>query len=321
MFTTASLRSVAVGDQVLRTSVRPGRTSIIPGRGRWASGDGASGDGASGRAGRTPLLLINGIGASLELLEPFVDALDPTIEVIRFDVPGVGGSPLPARPYRFTGLCALIGRMLTELGYDTVDVLGISWGGGVAQHFAAVQRPRCRRLVLVSTATGALMVPAKPSVLAKMVTPRRYTDRGYLEHIAATIYGGSARTDPASVTAVMNAHNRVGSPRGYLYQLAAGAGWTSLPFLPLLTQPTLIVAGTDDPIIPLVNARLMRRLIPDSTLHVFDGGHLGLVTEAAELAPVISQFLTAPEPATNLGSSNPKGDPHGSGRRCRLLRA
>ena len=53
-----------------------------------------------------PLLLINGIGASLELLEPFVDALDPAIEVIRFDVPGVGGSPLPSRPYRFTGLCA-----------------------------------------------------------------------------------------------------------------------------------------------------------------------------------------------------------------------
>jgi poly(3-hydroxyalkanoate) depolymerase len=304
MFTTDSLRSVAVGDQVLRTSVRPGR-------GRPA-GDGQV---------RTPLLLINGIGASLELLEPFVDAVDPAIEVIRFDVPGVGGSPLPTRPYRFTGLCSLIGRMLTELGYDTVDVLGISWGGGVAQHFAAVQRSRCRRLVLVSTATGALMVPARPSVLAKMVTPRRYTDRGYLEQIAATIYGGSARTDPARVTAAMNAHNRVGSARGYLYQLAAGTGWTSLPFLPLITQRTLIVAGSDDPIIPLVNARLMGRLIPDSTLHIFDGGHLGLVTEATELAPVVSRFLSAPEPARSLGGTNPKGDPDGSGHRCRLLRS
>ena len=318
MFTTDSLRSVAVGDQILRTSVRPAQTSARPaqtsarpGRIRRASGDEVD----------TPLLLINGIGASLELLEPFVAAVDPAIEIIRFDVPGVGGSPLPARPYRFTGLCALIGRMLTELGYDTVDVLGISWGGGVAQHFAAVQRARCRRLVLVSTATGALMVPAKPSVLAKMLTPRRYTDRRYLEHIAATIYGGSARTDPASVTAAMNSHNRVGSARGYLYQLAAGTGWTSLPILPFLTQPTLIVAGADDPIIPLVNARLMRRLIPDSTLHVFDGGHLGLVTEAAELAPVVSRFLTAPDPARDLDRSNPKGDPHGSGHRCRLLRA
>jgi poly(3-hydroxyalkanoate) depolymerase len=275
MSTTDSLRSVAVGDQVLRTSTRPSRARRI------------------GQPDRTPLLLINGIGASLELLEPFVDALDPAIEVIRFDVPGVGGSPLPTRPYRFTGLCALIGRMLTELGYDTVDVLGISWGGGVAQHFAAVQRSRCRRLVLVSTATGALMVPAKPSVLAKMITPRRYTNRTYLEDVAGSLYGGSARTDPGRVVAAMNADNRIGSPRGYLYQLAAGAGWTSLPFLPLLAQPTLILSGDDDPIIPVANARIMHRLIPNSTLHVFSGGHLGLVTEAARLAPVVSQFLAA----------------------------
>jgi poly(3-hydroxyalkanoate) depolymerase len=284
MFTTDSLRSVAVGDQVLRTSIRRARARRL------------------GQSGRTPLLLINGIGASLELLEPFVDALDLAIEVIRFDVPGVGGSPLPTWPYRFTGLCALIGRMLTELGYDTVDVLGISWGGGVAQHFAAVQSSRCRRLVLVSTATGALMVPARPTVLAKMITPRRYTNRSYLEQVAGSLYGGSARTDPARVTAAMNAHNRVGSSRGYLYQLAAGTGWTSLPFLPLLDQPTLILSGDDDPIIPLANARIMHRLIPGSTLHVFSGGHLGLVTEAAQLAPVVSQFLAGAVPA---GSAAP----------------
>jgi len=141
-----------------------------------------------------------------------------------------------------------------------------------------------------------------------MVTPRRYTNREYLAKVAGSLYGGSARTDPASVTAAMNAHNRVGSPRGYLYQLAAGAGWTSVPFLPLVTQPTLIVSGDDDPIIPLVNARIMHRLIPNSTLHVFKGGHLGLVTEAAELAPVIGQFLARPAPAESA-TANGSGTP------------
>ena len=92
----------------------------------------------------------------------------------------------------------------------------------------------------------------------------------------------------------MHDGNRVGPSRGYLYQLTAGAGWTSLPFLPLLRQPTLIVAGDDDPIIPLANARLMKLLIPKSRLHVYHGGHLGLVTEAAELAPVVDGFLAAP---------------------------
>jgi pimeloyl-ACP methyl ester carboxylesterase len=96
---------------------------------------------------------------------------------------------------------------------------------------------------------------------------------------------------------MMHAQSRVGSPRGYLYQLAAGAGWTSLPFLPLLRQPTLILSGDDDPLIPLANARLLRMLIPHARLHVYHGGHLSLVTEAAELAPVVDRFLTAADPA------------------------
>jgi poly(3-hydroxyalkanoate) depolymerase len=280
MFTTAEVRSVAVGGRQLRVAIRPGNL-------------GRRGLRLTAPPRRAPLLLINGIGASLELLEPFVRELDPAVDVIRFDPPGVGGSPPPATPYRFTGLCALIAGMLTELGYGQVDVLGISWGGAVAQHFAAFQRSRCRRLVLVATATGALMVPARPSVLANLVTPRRYLDRGYLERVAGNLYGGSARENPGQVTAAMNNGNRVGPSRGYLYQLAAGAGWTSVPFLPLIKQPALIVAGDDDPIIPLANARLMHRLIPNARLHVYHGGHLGLVTEAAQLAPVVDGFLAA----------------------------
>jgi poly(3-hydroxyalkanoate) depolymerase len=275
MFATAEVRTVAVGGQLLRVAIRPGPNEV-------------------GTPPRCPLLLINGIGASLELLEPFVAELDPAVEVIRFDPPGIGGSPPPPGPYRLTGLCQLIAGLLTELGYDRVDVLGISWGGAVAQHFAAFQRARCRRLVLVATGTGALMVPGRPSVLAHMVTPRRYLNRGYLQRVAGDLYGGSARTDPVSVAAAMHEGHRVGPSRGYLYQLAAATGWTSIPFLPRLRQPTLIMSGDDDPLIPLVNARILHRLIRDSRLHVYHGGHLALVTEASELAPVVDGFLSPP---------------------------
>ncbi len=286
----AAMRSIVIDGRPLRVTVRPGTGAGVP------------------------LLLVNGIGASLELLQPFVDELDPALDVIRFDVPGVGGSPLPARPYRFTGLCRLMARLLSALGYREADVLGISWGGAVAQHFAVVQRGRCRRLVLVSTATGALMVPARPAVLARMVTPRRYLDRGYMREVAADLYGGSARTEPDQVSALMHADSRVGSTRGYLYQLAAGAGWTSLPFLPLIRQPALIVSGDDDPLIPLANARLMHSLIPGAQLHVFHGGHLGLVTEAAEIAPVIGRFLAAGAPAGAAVHGGDNGRAAGSGR-------
>ena len=276
MPTAAEVRTVTVGQQRLRVAIRPGTNEV-------------------GSPPRLPLLLINGIGARLEALEPFAAAVDPAVEVIRFDPPGVGGSPLPPGPYRFTGLCRLIAGLLTELGHDQADVLGISWGGAVAQHFAAFQRARCRRLVLTATAAGAPMVLARPSVLRHLMTPRRYLDRAYLERVAGDLYGGSARTDWATAsTALHKGEQLPRSSRGYLYQLAAVAGWTAVPFLPWLRQPVLILAGDDDPIIPLANARLMHRLIRDSRLHVYPGGHLGLITEAATLAPVVDGFLAGP---------------------------
>ena len=238
-----------------------------------------------------PLLLCNGIGASLDLLQPFVDALDPRIGVVRFDVPGVGVSPNPRLPYSFALLTVGVGRMMSLLGFDEYDVLGISWGGGLAQQIAFQQPRRCRRLVLVSTATGSLMIPASPSVLRKMVTPQRYRDADYAVQVAAELYGGRMRDRPDDVRRLMHAQSRVGSRRGYLLQLLAGAGWSSLPALPLIRQPTLILAGADDPIIPLVNARIMARLLPHARLHVYDDGHLGLVTSADTLAPLIADFL------------------------------
>jgi hypothetical protein len=77
-------------------------------------------------------------------------------------------------------------------------------------------------------------------------------------------------------------------------------GWTSLPLLPRLRQPTLILAGDDDPIIPLINARIMHRLMPQSELHIYHGGHLELAADAGRLAPVVEAFLTA-EPGSETG--------------------
>jgi poly(3-hydroxyalkanoate) depolymerase len=263
------VRSLTAGGRTLRVAVRPGTDESVP-----------------------PLLLMNGIGASLEVLEPFVDALDPGRTVIRFDVPGVGGSPRPVVPYNLATFTPVVARAMTRLGFDCpVDVLGLSWGGALAQHFAVQHRNRCRRLVLAATATGTLMVPANPRVLARMLTPRRHRDPDYARSIAGEIYGGTMRTHPERAAQVLHSATRLGPRRGYYYQLAASTGWSSLPFLKLIRQPTLIVAGDDDPIVPVVNARIMARLLPDARLHVYSGGHIALITEADQLAPVIEKFL------------------------------
>jgi poly(3-hydroxyalkanoate) depolymerase len=246
-----------------------------------------------GAPGRPPLLLCNGIGVSLELFEPFVDALDPQRPVIRFDMPGIGGSPAPVVPYHLVTLPSLLAGLLDQLGYEQADVLGISWGGGLAQQFALSRPDRVRRLVLVATAPGALMVPGHPRVLLRMLTPRRHRDPGYAAHVAGELYGGSAREDPIVARDLLHATTRLGPARGYYYQLIATLGWTSLPRLPKLRPPTLILAGDDDPIIPVVNARIMHRLIPRSTLHVYQGGHLELAADPERLASAVQAFLDA----------------------------
>jgi poly(3-hydroxyalkanoate) depolymerase len=243
-----------------------------------------------GSTASPPLLLFNGIGANLELVEPFVAALDDTTVII-FDVPGVGGSPAPLIPYRFSTLAVLADKLLTRLGYlDPVDVLGVSWGGALAQQFAHLYPTRCRRLILAATSPGVIMVPARLSVLSKLIGPRRYTDPAYLRQIGAEIYGGAYRRDPA----LLEEHSRhIEAPRGrgYLYQLLAASGWTSLPWLGGLRQTTLVMHGNDDPIVPLTNAKILAARIRNATLHVIDDGHLFLITRAREVAPIVKRFL------------------------------
>jgi len=240
-----------------------------------------------GERRRTPLLLFNGIGSCVEMLAPFVDALGD-IETIAFDVPGTGESSLPPIPYRLWMLALLASRLLTRLGYGRVDVLGVSWGGAAAQQFALQNPWRCRRLVLAATSQGFLMVPGKLSVIAKFFTPRRFNDPVFRRAIAGDIYGGVARHKPGLIREF-----RKTSKLGYLMQQFALAGWTSVPWLPLLRQPTLIMAGDDDPVIPLVNARCMARLIRDSRVHVIHDGHLFLISSAAEAGGEVRRFLEA----------------------------
>jgi poly(3-hydroxyalkanoate) depolymerase len=261
-------RYIAVGGQRIRVNVR--------------------------RGSGVPLVLCNGIGASLEVLDPLVEQLDPDCTVVRFDVPGTGGSPTSVAPYGFPYLAWMLGQVLSKLGMSVVDLLGLSWGGALAQQFAFQHPRRCRRLVLVATGTGALMVPGRPQVLAKMLTPRRFSDPDYAASIAAELYGGTVRTRSNDVARLFVRQLHAGSEIGYLHQLLAGAVWTSLFALPALRQQTLIVAGTDDPIIPVANAYIMKCLLPHSRLHLHSGGHIDLVHNAAELVPVIERFLREP---------------------------
>ena len=259
------IRMIDVDGQILRVGIREGASK------------------------RPPLMMFNGIGANLELAEPFMLALDDTGTII-FDVPGVGGSPLPSLPYRPSTLARMARRLLEILSHEQADISGVSWGGGLAQQFARQYPGHCRKLILAATAPGWTMVPGSPSVLSKMASVRRYTDPGYMRTIAADIYGGAFRTDPTLIARHATAMKGA-TQYGYTLQLLAMTGWTSLPWLWTLPQPTLVMAGTDDPLVPVVNAKVLARMIPNARLHLVDEGHLFLVTQPKESAEIIEAFL------------------------------
>ena len=248
------------------------------------------------RGSGPPLLLVTGIGANLDLAAPFERELAGRgLQAISFDAPGIGQSSPYTWPRRMPGIARTVERMLDALGHEQVDVLGVSLGGVIAQQLAHQAPRRVRRLVLAATGPGLGGMPGSPSVLLALATPRRYYQPDYYRRIAGRVYGGAARRDPDALLHGSLARF-IGRPslRGYLGQMYAISGWTSMPWLRTLRQPTLVLAGDDDPIVPLVNGRILARCIPRAQLHVVrNGGHLFLLESPAEIAALVAGFLTS----------------------------
>jgi poly(3-hydroxyalkanoate) depolymerase len=246
-----------------------------------------------------PVLLITGLGASLDLGAPFERALCARgFQVVSFDAPGVGRSTPYRRPRRMPGLARTVELMAAELGLVRADVAGVSLGGAVAQQLARQAPHLVRRLVLAATAPGLGGVPGNPKVLLPLATPRRYYDPQYFQRVAGRLYGGEARRlDPDALLAESRSRFlERPSLAGYAGQLYAISGWTSTPWLHRLPQPTLVLAGDDDPIVPLVNGHILARLIRGARLHVVrGGGHLFLIERPHEIAEVVAAFLRAPD--------------------------
>ena len=259
-----------VGNQRLRTAI-------------WSGTD-------KGFGKRTPLLFFNGIGANLEIAQTFADSFTGR-DIITFDMPGVGGSPDPTLPYRPSWVAKAAKQILLENGYDMVDVMGVSWGGGPAQQFAYQNADMTKRLVLCCTTTGVTMVPGNPMALSKMISPRRYIDKDFLAKNFETLYG-----DATSAVGEFSINMIPPSIKGYLFQLAAMAGWSSLPFIRRIRARALVMAGDKDHIVPLINGRFLDMMLKRSRLHVFKGaGHLFMLTRREEMVHHLREFFGEPE--------------------------
>ncbi len=239
-----------------------------------------------------PLLLLMGIGGNLEMWDP-VRRLLPNRRLVSFDVPGTGGSSTSRLPLSMSAIASIAVEVLRHVNIERADVLGVSWGGVLAQVLAIRHPTAVRRLVLASTSCGVGSVPGRPSALWILATPRRYYSRSYLEKVAPTLYGGRIRREPDVFRRQAGARlTRPPSLFGYTSQVFAITTTSTLPFARCIKSRTLIMTGTDDPMVPTVNSRILRRAIPNSTLHVVEGGgHLFLFDSADTVVPMIADFL------------------------------
>lgn len=239
-----------------------------------------------------PLLLVMGLGGNIEMWQPLVEELSD-FETIAFDAPGMGESEIPRWPISMRGLARITAGLVRSLGYTRIDVLGVSYGGAIAQELAFRHREMVRRLVLAATSFGIGSVPGKARALAMLATPYRYYSRSHLKSIAPRLYGGRIARQPDLID--RDAYARLGhapSWRGYAWQLAALIGWSSLPFLRRIRVPVLVLSGDDDPIVRVFNGRVLAALIPGAHLRVLRrAGHLFLIDEAEMSAELIRKFL------------------------------
>jgi len=260
-----------VGNQKLRTAI-------------WKGQD--KGDGK-----RTPLLFFNGIGANLEIAQAFADTFTGR-DIITFDMPGVGGSPDPIFPYRPWWVAKAAKQILLENRYTKVDVLGVSWGGGPAQQFAWQYSKMVRNLVLCATTTGVTMIPGNPKALSKMASPKRYIDRDFLAKNFEALYGDAAKDGVRDFSINMVPP----SVKGYLHQLTAMVGWSSLPFIRRIKAKTLVIMGDKDHIVPVGNGHILNYALKNSRLKIIkDAGHLFLLTRRDESVQLIRDFFGEPE--------------------------
>ncbi|WP_084398336.1 alpha/beta fold hydrolase [Henriciella aquimarina] len=224
-----------------------------------------------------PIVFLNGVGTSLEIVVPFAERFSGR-RFIALEMPGAGLTPATDMPLPPPILARIVIDAVAQLGARHFDLIGLSLGGALAQQITLQYRASVARLILAGTCSGVSMVPhdwTEESLVRSMNPFAAVIDDLMSDmsgpHLKPLIW--------PTLTSVAN-------------QFASFAGWSSLPFLPLLTAPTLILAGARDRIVPAANALQLSAFIPRAQHHILpDAGHMFPFTEPERTASHIQRFF------------------------------
>src|SRR5262245_33206872 len=245
------------------------------------------------------LLFLNGSTQTLDRMRPLLGLLESRFDLAAHDQRGLGRTSIPPGPYEMADYAADAAAVLDQAGWDTARVVGISFGGMVAQELAVTWPGRIERLALLCTSPGGAggasyplqeLVDAPDAARTHACLPlldTRFTpawlaendrDRAVAEQLAAR-RNDVANRPPEQV-------------RGEREQLLARSMHDVTDRLGRITCPTLVAAGRYDGIAPPANSQAIASRIPGAELRMYEGGHTFVAQDRAAL-PEIMDFLAA----------------------------
>jgi 3-oxoadipate enol-lactonase len=247
------------------------------------------------------LLSISGTGGDLRQKPGVADGLvGQGFEVLAYDQRGLGQSSVPPWPYAMADFADDAAALLDAVGWDDCLVLGISFGGMVAQELAIRHPEWVRRLVLACTSAGGAGGASYPlHKLVELDPEERSAQR--MELLDTRWDEAWRRDNPDMVTLFserMGLEGESGPSPGLTNQLAARAQHDTADRLGDIACPTFVCGGRFDGIAPPANSEFLARAIPGAQLTLFDGGHVFFMQDATAL-PAIVDFLSGDAPGTD----------------------
>lgn len=237
------------------------------------------------------LMFLNGTGATLSQVAPLVSIFAESFEVVAFDQRGIGLSTCPNDPYTMSDLAADTLALADHLGWEHFRLVGISFGGMVAQEVAVTDPSRIDRLALLCTSPGGAggssfplqtlvgMPPLERSSVSAEIMDTRFTPEWLGDHASEQILAGllAQRFTPEAFKEDL----------GTGLQLQARSGHDVFDRLPAITCPTLVASGRFDGIAPAANGAAIASQISNAELRIYEGGHIFFVQDPKALPDVI----------------------------------
>ncbi len=239
-----------------------------------------------------PILLIMGLGYTLEMWHRLVPVLSERYRVLAFDNRGVGESDVPPGPYQLPDMAEDAAAVLAAAGETSAHVLGVSMGSVIAQELALRYPEQVRSLILgCSMCGGPKSVAAEPEVIEMLGARAHMGPEAGARAMIPYIY------DPATPQALIDEDLAIRlrtfpTAEGYLGQLGAVFGYETFDRLPLMSVPTLVIHGESDRLVPPANGIDVAERIPGAKLVMLpQASHIFFTDQPEESNRSISQFL------------------------------